>query len=174
MVGMGEFIAGGFVTTALDPIEIARDMGPVMEALRPKKLPIQLPTGSSGWKGRLFYVYEPVWVDELAGNFPDVPIVLTKMGRSIRTSFDACTVVAKRNANVYFDLTDSRAEHLREAVDEIGAHRSMFGTDLHGLSVNCAYDVGFEIVDGAHPSADEREWISWRTADTVYQLGLAG
>ena len=174
MVGMGEFIAGGFVTTALDPIEIARDMGPVMEALRPKKLPIQLPTGSSGWKGGLFYVYEPVWVDELAGNFPDVPIVLTKMGRGIRTSFDACTVVAKRNANVYFDLTDSRAEHLREAIDEIGAHRIMFGTDLHGLSVNYAYDVGFEIVDGAHPSADEREWISWRTADTVYQLGLAG
>ena len=174
MIGMGEFIAGGFVTTALDPIEIARDMGPIMEALRPQKLPIQLPTGSSGWKGGLFYVYEPLWVDELAGNFPDVPIILTKMGRGIRTSFDACTVIAKRNANVYFDLTDSRAEHIREAIDEIGAHRIMFGTDLHGLSVNYAYDVGFEIVDGAHPSDEEREWIAWRTADTVYQLGLAG
>ncbi len=174
MVGMGEFIAGGFVTTALDPIEIARDMAPIMEALRPRKLPIQLPTGSSGWKGGLIYVYEPLWVDELAGNFPDVPIVLTKMGRGIPTSFDACTVIAKRNANVYFDLTDSRAEHLREAIDEIGAHRIMFGTDLHGLSLNYAYDVGFEIVDGAHPSEEDREWISWRTADTVYQLGLEG
>ena len=174
MIGMGEFITGGFVTTALDPIEIARDMAPIMEALRPKKLPIQLPTGSSGWKGGLYYVYEPLWVDELAGNFPDVPIILTKMGRGMRTSFDACTVVAKRNANVYFDLTDSRAEHIREAIDEIGAQRIMFGTDLHGLSVNYAYDVGFEIVDGAHPSAEEREWISWRTADTVYQLGLKG
>jgi len=46
---------------------------------------------------------------------------------------------------------DSRAEHIREAIDEIGAHRIMFGTDLHGLSVNYAYDVGFEIVDGANP-----------------------
>jgi len=174
MVGMGEFIAGGFVTTALDPIEIARDMAPIMKALRPKKLPIQLPTGSSGWKGGLFYVYEPLWVDELAGNFPDVPVVLTKMGRGIPTSFDACLVVAKRNANVYFDLTDSRAEHIREAIDEIGAHRIMYGTDLHGLSLNYAYDVGFEIVDGAHPSDEEREWIAWRTADSVYQLGLAG
>lgn len=174
MVGMGEFIAGGFVTTALDPIKIARDMAPIMEALRPKKLPIQLPTGSSGWKGGLFYVYEPLWVDELAGNFPDVPIVLTKMGRGIPTSFDACLVVAKRNANVYFDLTDSRAEHIREAIDEIGAHRIMYGTDLHGLSLNYAYDVGFEIVDGAQPSEEDREWISWRTADSVYKLGLAG
>ena len=174
MVGMGEFIVGGFVTTALGPIEIARDVGPIMEALRPKKLPIQFPTATSGWKGGLFYIYEPLWVDELAGNFPDVPIVLTKMGRGIPTSFDACLVVAKRNANVYFDLTDSRAEHLREAIDEIGAHRIMFGTDLHGLSVNYAYDVGFEIVDGANPSDEEREWIAWRTADTVYQLGLGG
>ena len=49
----------------------------------------------------------------------------------------------------------------------------MFGTDLHGLSVNYAHDVGFEILDGAHPSEEEREWIDWRTADTVYQLGLA-
>ena len=174
MVGMGEFITGGFVTTALDPIEIARDMAPIMEALRPKKLPIQLPTGSSGWKGGLFYVYEPLWVDELAGNFPEVPIVLTKMGRGMRTSFDACTVIAKRNANVYFDLTDSRGEHLREAIDEIGAQRIMFGTDLHGLSQNYAYDIGFEIVDGTHLSAEEWKWIAWRTADTVYRLGLEG
>jgi len=174
MVGMGEFIAGGFVTTALDPIEIARDMAPIMEALRPGKLPIQLPTGSSGWKGGLFYVYEPLWVDELAGNFPDCPIVLTKMGRGIRTSFDACMVVAKRNANVYFDLTDSTAEHIREAIGEIGAHRIMYGTDLHALSLNYAQDVGFEIVDGAHPSKEDREWIAWRTADTVYGLGLGG
>ena len=174
MIGLGEFIVGGFVTTALGPIEIARDVGPIMEALHPKKLPIQFPTATSGWKGGLFYIYEPLWVDELAGNFPDVPIVLTKMGRGIPTSFDACLVVAKRNANVYFDLTDSRAEHIREAIDEIGAHRIMFGTDLHGLSVNYAYDVGFEIVNGANPTDEEREWLAWRTADTVYQLGLEG
>lgn len=174
MIGMGEFIIGGFVTTAMDPIDIARDMAPIMEALRPRKLPIQLPTATSGWKGGLYYIYEPLWVDELAGNFPDVPIVLTKMGRGIRTSFDACLTVAKRNANVYFDLTDSRAEHIREALDELGAHRIMYGTDLHGLSVNYAQEVGFEIVDGANPTEEEREWISWRTADKVYQLGLAG
>jgi len=92
----------------------------------------------------LFYLYEPRWIDELADNFPDVPIILTKMGWGIRTAFDACTVIAKRNANVYFDLTDSRAEHVREAIDEIGAQRIIFGTDLHGLSLNYAYDVGFE------------------------------
>jgi predicted TIM-barrel fold metal-dependent hydrolase len=79
-------------------------------------LPIMFPTGYTGWKGVHYFCYEPVWVDELAGAFPEVPIVLTKMGRSIRASFDACRVVAMRNANVYFDMTDTSAEHLREAI----------------------------------------------------------
>ena len=174
MVGVGELPVGGVVSAAFNPIEIARDMGPIMEALRPYKLPIQLPTATSGWKGGLSFIYEPLWVDELAGNFPDIPIVLTKMGRGIRTSFDACTVVAMRNANVYFDLSDSRPEHLREAVDRIGAQRIMFGTDLHSISQNYAYDLGFHIVDGADLNEQEWEWIAWQTADTVYRLGLGG
>ena len=60
------------------------------------------------------------------------------------------------------------------AIDQIGAHRIMFGTDLSGLSVNYAYEHGLHTVDGINPTAEERAWISWRTADTVYQLGLEG
>ena len=174
MFGMGEFGAGGYVTTSLDPIEISRDMGPIMEALRPNKLPIILPTGSSGWKGSLIYIYEPIWVDELAGNFSDVPIVLTKMGWSIRSSFDICLTMAKRNANIFFDLTETSSVHLREAIDQIGAHRIMFGTDLSALSVNYSYGHGIHTLDSIEPTAEEREWISWRTADTLYRLGLTG
>ncbi|MEH6568831.1 MAG: twin-arginine translocation signal domain-containing protein, partial [Halioglobus sp.] len=62
MFGMGELVVGGFVSTALDPLEITRDMAPIMEALRPGKLPIMLPTGSSGFKGGMYYVYQPIWV----------------------------------------------------------------------------------------------------------------
>ena len=172
MYGMGEFAAGGYATTSLDPIQISRDLGPIMEALRPGKLPIMFPTGSSGWKGSLNYIYEPIWVDEVAGNFPDVPIVLTKMGRSIRSSFDACLTMAKRNANIFFDLTETSPVHLREAIDQIGANRIMFGTDLSALSVNYAYEHGIHTVDSIEPTAEEQEWLSWRTADKVYQLGL--
>ena len=174
MFGVGEFTVGGYVSTSLDPIEISRDMAPVMESLRPNNLPIMLPTGSSGWKGGLSYLFSPIWVDELAGNFPDVPIVLSKMGRSIRSSFDACLTVAKRNANVYFDLTETTSTHLRESIDQIGAHRVMFGTDLHGLSINYSLKHGLHTVKGANLTADEGEWIAWRTANSLYGLGLEG
>ena len=130
MIGMGKLIPGGVVTASNDPFEISHDMGPIMEALRSGNLPIQLTTGWSGWKGGLHYIYDALWVDELAGNFPEVPIVLTKMGRGFQGSFETCAVVAMRNANVYFDMMDSHPEHIREAIQRIGANRIMFGTDF--------------------------------------------
>ncbi|MGD9964892.1 MAG: amidohydrolase family protein [Hyphomonadaceae bacterium] len=172
LIGVGEVSPGGFVSAEIDAVSIARDFGPVMEALRPHRRPIQFPTASSAWRGGLYYLYEPLWVDEVAGNFPDVPIVLAKMGRGIRSSFDACTVVAMRNANVYFDLTDTSSLHLREAINIIGAHRIMFGTDLSGISINYAHSAGMRIAEGAGLTQEEWDWISWRTADEVYRLGL--
>ena len=172
LIGVGEVSPGGFVTTEIDAVSIARDIGPVMEALRPDRRPIQFPTASSAWRGGLYYLYEPLWVDEVAGNFPEIPIILAKMGRGIRSSFDACTVVAMRNANVYFDLTDASPTHLREAINTIGAHRIMFGTDLSGISVNYAYPAGMRIAEGASLTQEEWDWIAWRTANEVYRLGL--
>ena len=173
MIGVGEFVPGGMVTAATDPVEIARDMAPLMEALSVKGLPIQIPTGWSGWQGGLHYIWNPVWVDEVAGLFPDVPIVLCKMGRGFRTSFDTCMVVAMRNANVFFDMTEAPPEHVREALQRIGPSRIMFGTDLSAISVNYAYQHGFTYLNGTEPTAEELDWMAWRTANDVYRLGLA-
>jgi predicted TIM-barrel fold metal-dependent hydrolase len=172
LIGVGEVVPGGMMTSAIDPVEIAQDMGPVMEALRPRRLPIQIPTGWSGWQGGLHYIWNPIWVDEVAGIFPDVPIILTKMGRGFRTSFETCVIVAMRNANVYFDMTESPSDHVREAAERLGPQRIMFGTDLSAISVNYAHEHGLRLLDGADLSAEESDWISWRTANQVYQLGL--
>jgi predicted TIM-barrel fold metal-dependent hydrolase len=118
-------------------------------------------------------MYNPIWVDEIAGIFPDVPIVLIKMGRGFRSSFDTCMVVAMRNANVYFDMTESPPEHVREALARIGPSRIMFGTDLSAISVNYAYEHGFAFLNGTEPDAEELDWMAWRTANDVYRLGLA-
>lgn len=171
-LGVGEVVP---ITTELHPIKIARDMAPIMEVLKARgDLPIMFPTGFSGWKGVHYYIFSPIWVDEVAANFPTVPIVFTKMGRSIRTSFDACMSVAMRNANVYFDLTDTSAEHLREAISMLGAQRIMFGSDLSAVSANYSILDSLRTAIGARLSAEEREQIAWKTANQVYKLGLKG
>jgi predicted TIM-barrel fold metal-dependent hydrolase len=113
-------------------------------------------------------------VDELAGTFPTVPIVLTKMGRSIRTAFDTCLSMAMRNANIYFDMTDTSAGHLREAISVIGAQRVMFGSDLSAISSNYSILENSKTALETRLTAEEGEQIAWKTANQVYKLGLKG
>lgn len=169
-LGVGEIVP---ITTEVHPALIARDMAPIMEVLEARGgLPIMFPTGYTGWKGVHYFCFQPVWVDELAGAFPNVPIVFTKMGRSIRASFDACMSVAMRNANVYFDMTDTSAEHLREAITVLGAHRIMYGSDLSGISTGYSELDNLRTAIEARLTAEEREQIAWKTANQIYKLGL--
>ncbi len=170
--GVGEIVP---ITTEIHPAKIARDMAPIMEVLKARgDLPIMFPTGYSGWKGVHYYIYSPIWVDEIAAIFPTVPIVLTKMGRGIQASFDACLSVAMRNANVYFDMTDTSPEHLRKAITVIGAQRIMFGSDLSAIASNHAILDNLRTCIETRLSAEEREWIAWKTANQIYKLGLTG
>jgi hypothetical protein len=53
LIGVGEILPSGFVTTETNALKISRDMAPIMEALQPKGLPILFPTGSAAFKGHL-------------------------------------------------------------------------------------------------------------------------
>ena len=125
--GMGETLVRS-LTNEIHPERIARDLEPIMRTLARYGVPMQIPTGWSQFPGGLAYG-DPLWVDELAGRHPDVPIILTKMGRSIQHLFDNAMMVALRNANVHFDIVGSSPAHVRGAVDKLGADRVMFGTD---------------------------------------------
>jgi uncharacterized protein len=172
MVGVGEITP---ITTEIHPVKITRDMAPIMEVLKARgDLPIMFPSGYSGWRGVHYYIFSPIWVDEVAATFPTVPIVFTKMGRSIQASFDACLSVAMRNANVYFDMTDTTPEHLRKAITVLGAHRIMYGSDLSGISTGYSEEENLRTAIEARLSAEEREQIAWKTANQVYKLGLEG
>lgn len=154
---------------------IARDMAPIMEVLKSRgDLPIMFPTGYTGWKGVHHHVYSPIWVDELAANFPTVPIVLTKMGRSIRAPFDARLAVAMRNANVSFDMTDTTAEHLRAAISIIGSDRIIYGSDLSAISAYHSTLDNLRTAIEARLKAKERENIARKTANEAHKLGLEG
>ncbi len=173
--GVGEFFVRSF-TMESHPEKIARDMKPVMDAVRRYKIPIQFSTGWSMFPHSLAYG-DPVWVDEIAYAYPEVPIIVTKMGRSIQHLFDNALMVASRNVNVYFDIVDSSSAHIRQAVDRIGAGRLMFGTDWGGVTRWLREPYGVvekhkRLLDGANLSSSEREQIEWKTAAKIFRLDL--
>ena len=173
MKGMGETFVRAF-TTSVNPEKIEKDLRPIMDTLDRYKAPIQFPTAWSQFPGGLFYG-NPIWVDEVAGHYPDVPIILTKMGRSLETYFEPSLTVAMRNSNVYFDVVGTNPKHLRVAIDAIGSDRIMFGSDWSAtwrwLSDPAPlYTIRKNVLNAANLTEEEQDNILWKTADNVFKL----
>jgi predicted TIM-barrel fold metal-dependent hydrolase len=173
MKGIGELFVRAF-TAEIHPERIAKDIAGIIRIAEKYKVPVQIPTAWSQFPGGLYYG-DPIWVDEVAGRNPGVPIILTKMGRSITRYFDAALTVAMRNVNVYFDVVGTSPQHLRTAIDKIGADRIMFGTDWsttwHWLRDPATlHEIRLKVLDDAKLSGAEREQILWRTAAKLFGL----
>lgn len=162
------------MTRARYPDDIAVEMTPIMKVLERYGLPIQFPTAWTQFSGALYYG-NPLLLDDVAASHPDVPIVLTKMGRGIQFYFDMALTVARRNVNVYFDIVGTSAPHLRQALDVLGPHRIMFGTDWSAtwrMLEPDVYEEGFDVLERAKASPDERRAILYETASRVFGIKL--
>ncbi len=173
MKGVGEMFIRA-LTNHVNPEKIAKDLSGVMKVVERHKVPIQFPTGWSQFPGGLFYG-DPLWTDEVAGRHSTVPIILTKMGRSITSYFDTTMTVAMRNTNIYLDVVGTSPQHLRFAIDKLGAERILFGTDWsttwRWLSVpGTLHQIRAKVLDDAKLSADERALIMWKNAVRLFKL----
>ena len=174
LIGLGGTGPRGF-TLESHPERIARDLKPIWDAAARNHLSIEVGSAWSQFPGGQNYL-DPVWTDELAGRYPQVPIIIGKMGRGTH-HFETALSVALRNVNVYFDTVGTTGAHIRVAVDALGADRIMFGTDWsptwRWLSDPAdIYTMRKQLLDDAVLSGSERELIEWRTASRVYGLNL--
>ena len=173
MKGLGEIFVRA-LTKEVDPEAIARDLSPMMDAVQKYQVPVQFPTAWSQFPGGLFYG-NPVWADEVAARYPDVPVILTKMGRGLTTYYETCLAVAMRNANVHFDVVGTSPEHLRHAIDHIGSERILFGSDW-SATWSCVreplplYELRLKVLEDAKVTDEERENILWRNTARLFKL----
>ena len=175
LIGVGEFEVRE-ITVELHPERIARDFEPIMTVLSTYRLPIMFHTAWTQFPHDLYYG-DPIWVDELAYSYPEVPIILTKMGRGFERYFEACLSVAMRNPNVYLDTVQTTPHHLRKALDILGPDRIMFGSDWSPTwrwvtEPADYYTLRKQLLDEAQLSDEERQSISWRTAARVFRLPI--
>jgi hypothetical protein len=173
MKGVGEIFIRS-LTNETNFEKIAKDIDPMMKVVAKHNVPIQFPTAWSQFPGGLFYG-DPLWADEVAMRNPTVPIILTKMGRSIGRYFDAAMTVAMRNVNIYFDVVGTNAEHVRYAIDKIGAHRILFGTDWSAtwrwiVVPTTLHKLRLKVLDDAKLSEAERRMILWDNAVKIFKL----
>ena len=174
--GVGEGVNYVF-SQSTTPDDIARDLMPAMEAIARYRIPVMF---STAWNqfGKPVHKGIPYFVDDLAIAFPQVPFILTKMGRGYDFIFEVCLLVAFKHMNVYLDTVQAPPQHIARAVREIGANRVLFGSDWDCIwremgradGRSNIYSQAFEVLDQAGLSADDREWVLGRTAAELYQL----
>jgi predicted TIM-barrel fold metal-dependent hydrolase len=171
--GMGEIRVSRF-SSASAPDRIAQDLEPLLEVLAEHRMPIMFQTAWTQF-GTPIYHGVPAFVDDLAERFPEVPFIITKMGRGYDALFEMCLLIAFKHDNVYLDTVQSRPEHVRRAVAEIGADRILFGSDWEQTWAALKtpadlYTRSLAIVDDAGLSEAEQEWVLGKTAATLFRI----
>ena len=171
--GMGEIRIGRF-TSESAPEKIADDLTPLMEALSKRGLPVMFLTAWTQF-GSALYHGMPLFIDDLAERFPNLPFIITKMGRGYDALFEMCLLVAYKHDNVYLDTVQTRPDHLKRAVSEIGAERIMFGTDWE--QTWCAikepsdlYSRSLAIVEASDIAHRDKKWVLGETAAKLYGI----
>ncbi len=117
---------------------------PIMEVARRHKAPVLFHTGCIAYQNtcRLRAV-DPVLLDDVALDFPDVPIIIGHSGVQMgwyRSQPEHALMVAARHPNVYLELSQCQQEQIERALFDpnIGADKLLFGSDW-GASIAYKY-----------------------------------
>ncbi len=104
--------------------------------------PVMVHTGTSVFKGARNRFADPMPIDDVAVDFPDLNIIVAHAGRPLYT--DTAFFLARRHPNVYFDISSTPPKSLLQYYPwlERVADKAMFGSDWPGPGVR---DIGDNI-----------------------------
>ena len=95
---------------------------PLFEAAQALKIPVLIHTGEQPYA-------MPATVDFVAGEFPDVNIIIGHLGTQGEMLTVEALLVAERRPNVYLETSYAMGHMLIEAVHTVGPERILFGSD---------------------------------------------
>jgi predicted TIM-barrel fold metal-dependent hydrolase len=104
-------------------------------------VPVLLHIGSSIIPGTRLKYCDPIHLDDVAVDFPELAIVMAHGGRGFW--YDACAFLATSHANVYIDVTGLVPEKLPEHYPRLDrlAPKLVFGSDWPAMPRSVAANV---------------------------------
>jgi len=125
---------------------------------------------SHTWKGSPFS--DPGLFRDLAGKYANTRIIMGHSGGTTFEGADQCIELAKEHPHVFLDLTGSLMYEglIEHMVEQLGAERILFGTDLPFLDVRP--QLGRVAFAGISPEAKAR--IYGLNAGELYGIGGRG
>lgn len=133
-VGVGELYLYQFGGS--DWPDMFARLRPVLEVANEARVPVTFHTGNAPYTYHRLAYNDPVYVDEIAREFPELPIIIAHMGCSGSMFFGSyaehALMVAAKNPNVYLDTSTAPPPVIELAVLEpsIGPSKLLFATDF--------------------------------------------
>ena len=142
-------------------------LAPLYERAARLGIPVLVHTGTSIFPGARNKYGDPMDLDDVAVDFPDLTIVMAHGGRPLW--MDACMFLLRRHPNVYMDISGIPPKKLLRyfpRLEEVAA-KTLFGTDWPGPGVP-GVRGNVEAVRALPLDDRAREAILSGTADRVY------
>jgi uncharacterized protein len=141
----------------------------IYRAAEANGVPVMFHTGTSIFPGARNKFGDPIYLDDVAVDFPNMKILLAHGGRPLW--MDTAFFLLRRHANVYLDISGIPPKSLLGYFPRLSeiAHKTLFGTDWPGPGVP---DVGKNLAEfRALPLAEEvRERILCGTASEIWPV----
>lgn len=102
------------------------EVGDICEAFAPHRLPLIIHSGVTGRERRTRRYADVTEFSPILRRFPDMPVVLAHAGIA---QYEAAIELARRHEQVYLEISGQPAQHIRQALDALGAGRLLFGSD---------------------------------------------
>ncbi len=112
-----------------------RGIGEVFLVAESRRVPVMVHTGTSVFPGARNVYADPLPLDDVAVDFPNLPLVVSHAGRPLwgETAF----FLARRHPNVWLELSGIPPKRLLQALPRLaeGAERCLWGSDWPGPGV---------------------------------------
>lgn len=147
-----------------------RELETVYRMLSDAGRPIMFHTGTSIFPGARSALGDPMLIDDVAVDFPDLKVILAHGGRPLW--MDAAFFLLRRHENVNMDVSGVPPKKLLEyfpRLEEIG-RKVLFGTDWPSPGVK-SIRRNLEAFEALPLSAETREGIRHANARRVFDLG---
>lgn len=157
----------------LHPHDYQRDLPglrDVYEAAESHQVPVTIHSGTSVFPGARNRFADPIFVDDVAVDFPDCTILLAHAGRPLW--YDTAFFLARRHPNVYLELSGIPPKKLLEVLPRLAdiEHKCVWGTDWPSPGVRSMRQNVMELLALPGLSDAAKGRILWETGARLFRL----
>ncbi|MCD6567533.1 MAG: amidohydrolase [Dehalococcoidia bacterium] len=145
------------------PNEVA--LYPTYAKAQELNIPVIFHIGSSIFKGTRIKYCDPIYLDDIATDFPDLKIIMAHSGRGFW--YEKCFFLSRFHKNIYMDITGLPPRNLLSYFPELDSNgkKVIFGSDWPAMPTGIKENV--EIIKSLPLSSNTIEGILYRNAEKI-------